>query len=144
MNVALHGPDARVWSFTERGADAVARDRDQLAIGESVMRWVGDELVIDLKERTKPFFEKMPEAVIGRIRLRPEMLFDHQVILDARGRHVWWPIAPTARVEVALTSPALRFTGRAYHDANQGVEALEAGFRRWTWSRAALPDGTAV
>ncbi len=41
-------------------------------------------------------------------------------------------------------SPALTWSGAGYWDANAGDEPLEAGFRFWTWSRAALRDGTAV
>jgi carotenoid 1,2-hydratase len=64
--------------------------------------------------------------------------------LDGAGRHRWRPIAPCARVEVALDRPALRWAGNGYLDTNTGDEPLEDAFTGWTWSRASLRDGTVV
>lgn len=102
------------------------------------------ELHIVFDERTKPFFQRMPQRVSGRIRLVPRARFDHPVEIDAQGRHRWWGLAPHARAEVTLDRPDLRFSGPAYHDCNQGTEGLEEGFRRWDWSRAELPHGSVV
>jgi carotenoid 1,2-hydratase len=47
-------------------------------------------------------------------------------------------------VEVALTEPATRWSGQGYFDANAGDAPLEDTFAHWHWSRACLPDGTAI
>jgi carotenoid 1,2-hydratase len=47
-------------------------------------------------------------------------------------------------VEVELESPALRWSGAAYFDTNEGSAPLEQDFRGWDWCRAALPDETAI
>jgi carotenoid 1,2-hydratase len=47
-------------------------------------------------------------------------------------------------VEVMLDRPGLRWSGSGYLDSNWGDEPLEAAFRRWDWSRAALRRGTGV
>ena len=62
--------------------------------------------------------------------------------LDDAGRHRWGPIAPCARVEVALDSPAGRWSGDAYLDSNEGDEPIDRPFREWDWSRAVLGDGS--
>ncbi len=64
--------------------------------------------------------------------------------LDAAGAHRWGPIAPCARVEVALSDPALSWSGPAYFDTNHGDRPLEADFVRWDWSRAPVAGGTIV
>ncbi|MEM8628295.1 MAG: hydratase, partial [Pseudomonadota bacterium] len=56
--------------MTERGIEAVARDRTALAIGPSSMTWDGEKLVIDCNEVTVPF----PGRLRGRITLRPSAL----------------------------------------------------------------------
>ena len=64
--------------------------------------------------------------------------------LDPAARHAWWPIAPVARIEVEFDEPALKWSGEGYIDSNRGAEMLEAGFRHWSWSRAALKSGAAI
>jgi carotenoid 1,2-hydratase len=64
--------------------------------------------------------------------------------LEDAGGHLWRPIAPRARVEVALDAPDLSWNGVGYFDMNAGDEPLEAAFSRWTWSRAARPDGATI
>jgi carotenoid 1,2-hydratase len=64
--------------------------------------------------------------------------------LDAAGRHRWSPIAPCARAEVAFEHPALRWSGPAYLDTNEGDRPLETDFSFWHWCRAPLGDGAAV
>lgn len=99
------------------------------------------ELHVVFDERTRPFFQRMPRRISGRIRLVPQARFDHPVTIGPG--HTWWGLAPHARAEVELDDGP-RFSGPAYHDCNMGTEGLEDGFRRWTWSRAELPRGTAV
>ena len=86
----------------------------------------------------------LPSRLRGTIRLLPGALSTHVVALDGAGRHRWAPIAPGARIEVALSHPELSWSGHAYFDTNAGDEPLEEGFRRWDWCRAPLQDGVAV
>jgi carotenoid 1,2-hydratase len=61
--------------------------------------------------------------------------------LDAAGRHRWGPIAPCARIEVALSHPDLRWHGHAYMDSNEGDEPVDRAFNDWDWSRATMANG---
>lgn len=133
MNVALYGDKKSHWAFTERGRRSLERSPDRLAIGPSAMRWESGALVIDLDEVTAIGGER----VSGTVRLTLEDSPAEPVTLDAKGRHTWWPIAPIARAEVALTHPNERFSGDAYFDANRGDEPLEDAFFGWSWSRVA-------
>jgi carotenoid 1,2-hydratase len=122
--------------MTERGRAAVARAPDILAVGPSAMRWTGGKLVIDLDERAVTLGSPFHPPVRGRITLHPETLANAPFALDPAGRHGWRAIAPRARIEVAMTEPALHWQGGAYFDSNWGDEPLEAGFADWQWSRA--------
>ncbi len=126
--------------MTERGRESVARDATSLAIGPSAMRWDGTALTIDIDERATPF----PLGVRGCIRIEPEVAGTTAFRLDRHGRHVWHPIAPRARFEVALNAPSLRWSGNGYVDSNRGSESLEEGFSHWQWSRAHLGRDTGV
>lgn len=126
--------------MTERGLPAVARDATSFRIGPSRLAWEGDDLLLEVEERTVPWARRLR----GRIRLRPEALPGRVVSLAAEGSHRWWPIAPRARVEVVFDAPALRFSGQGYLDANEGLEPLEARFRHWDWSRAGDGEATFV
>jgi carotenoid 1,2-hydratase len=64
--------------------------------------------------------------------------------MSADGRHWWRPIAPRARVTVAMERPGLQWSGDGYLDQNAGAEPLEDAFSDWTWSRASLPGSGAV
>ncbi len=139
LNVALYGPHRR-WAMTERGRGALRRDAATLSIGPSALRWDGHALTVDLDEVTAP----IPRRVRGQVRLYPRAVVNHPIVLDEVGNHCWWPIAPCARVEVEMEKPGLSWTGTGYADHNRGDAPLESTFRRWDWSRAATPDGTAV
>jgi carotenoid 1,2-hydratase len=105
------------------------------------VHWDGNALLIDIDEATAIIGRK----VRGRIRLTPQVLGQRRFRLDPSGRHIWEPLAPRARVEVAFADPDLRWAGQGYLDANHGSEPLEAGFADWQWSRAHLKGGeTAV
>jgi carotenoid 1,2-hydratase len=138
--VALYGDGGNRWTLTERGRGALRRGPSWLAIGPSALSWDGTTLTVRIDEVTSP----VPTRIRGVVRLRPDAVTDRTFPLDAAGRHRWSPIAPCSRVEVELDSPGLRWAGSAYFDSNAGDEPLEAGFRSWTWSRAALGRGTAV
>ena len=49
-----------------------------------------------------------------------------------------------SRVEVALDSPALAWSGPGYLDTNDGDRPLEADFRHWDWCRAPTADGATI
>jgi carotenoid 1,2-hydratase len=138
INVCLYGPRGKWWTMTERGARHVRRSRHDFAVGPSRVHWDGQALHIDVDERCMPF----PRAVRGRITVHPEALSTHRQALDAAGLHHWGPIAPSARIEVALHAPAMRWSGHAYVDSNDGDEPIERGFRRWDWLRAPLDGGS--
>ena len=140
LNLALYRTDGEAWVFTEPGPGRVARTADSFGLGRSALSWVGDRLQIEVNERTAPF----GQPVRGRIVLHPVVVSSQPLPLDPDQSHGWWPVAPRARVEVRLEDPQLSFTGSGYHDANFGDEALEEGFVSWSWSRAELPETTAV
>ena len=140
INVSLAGARGSAWAMTERGATHVDRGADHLAVGPSSVRWDGDALVIEVDERSAP----LPYRVRGTIRVRPEMIGTTAFALDPAGRHRWHPVAPRARVEVAMTHPATSWSGDGYFDSNFGDEPLEDGFEDWHWSRAHLRNDVAV
>lgn len=96
------------------------------------MRWEGDRLVVDVHERS-PWTQR---PIIGRIVFTADFTTDQRMALEPTGRHSWWPVAPSGRLEVQLIEPNVRFTARGYHDSNAGDEPLSAAFRQWSWSRA--------
>lgn len=87
---------------------------------------------IDIDEVTVP----VPSRIRGTVRVHPRAVTEHFVALDPRKRHWWSPIAPSARIDVNLQNPALRWSGEAYFDSNSGAEPLEDAFSHWHWSRA--------
>jgi carotenoid 1,2-hydratase len=123
--------------MTERGRRHIHRAAHSFVIGPSRLDWTGQTLNLVLDERASP----LPRRVHGRVRLHPQGLCTFSTNLDAAGRHRWGPIAPCARVEVELDEPALRWSGTAYFDSNEGDEPVERAFRRWDWLRAPQPGG---
>jgi len=126
--------------MTERGDARLRRTAGELAIGPSAMRWDGAMLSVSIKERTAPFGYRID----GEVQVRPLAMTGQAFLLDAEGRHRWFPLAPRARVDVALRNPPLRWSGIGYLDANSGDVPLEDSFRSWTWSRAGIGDRTAI
>ena len=124
--------------MTERAA--ATRDATHLSIGPSALRWDGDCLVIRIDEVTMP----VPSRLRGEVRVHPAALTRRSFALDESGRHLWSPVAPVSRVEVALDSPALRWSGPGYLDSNEGTAALEADFVEWDWCRAPTPAGATI
>ena len=135
--MALYGAQRR-WTMTERGARHVRRSATEFAVGPSRLHWDGASLRIHIDERGCP----LPQRVRGEVRVWPRALARWGTALDSGGRHRWGPIAPCARVEVALQQPALRWAGHAYLDSNEGDEPIDRPFLDWDWSRATLPDGS--
>lgn len=140
FNVVIYDRRGKHWALTEWPREAVTRASERLQIGPDSIGWRGDDLVVTFDERCAPFGGPLR----GRITLKPALRFAEPYPLDVAGRHHWCPIAPTARAEVELQEPALRFTGPGYHDSNIGDEPLEAAFHSWNWSRAPLAEGAAI
>jgi carotenoid 1,2-hydratase len=138
LNVCLYREGGKRWTLTERGRAAVQRSAHGFEVGPSALHWDGSALTYRIDEVTVP----LPARVRGTVRVHPQAMVASGFALDAAGRHRWHPIAPSARVEVELTHPALRWSGQGYLDSNAGDEPLEYAFARWDWSRAALPDGS--
>lgn len=126
--------------MTERGRAALARDATSWRVGRSSLAWDGAALTIAIDEIAVP----LPRRVRGVVRVLPAALPASPFVLDPGRRHVWTPLAPHARVEVAMREPALLWSGHGYLDSNAGAEPLEDGFRFWTWSRATIGSGTGV
>jgi carotenoid 1,2-hydratase len=131
LNVALYGAPRR-WAMTERNAAQIERTADVFTIGPSSLRWSNDALIIDINEICAP----LPRRLRGRVTVHPNRLFDETFVLDEHERHRWRPIAPCARVDVNMDTPALSWSGDGYFDHNNGDEPLETGFTDWDWSRA--------
>ena len=139
LNVALYGRP-RGWAMTERGRGSLQRDAAGLSIGRSSLGWDGTVLTIDIDETTAP----IPSRLRGTVRVYPGATTGRSFALDEAGRHRWSPIAPASRVEVAMSSPDLRWSGPGYLDSNEGDRPLEADFRHWDWCRAPTQDGAAI
>ncbi len=136
INVATYGPGGR-FTMTDRGRSAMRQTASRLEVGPSMMRWEGDQLIIDINE-----ISSLPivSRVRGQIRVIPSALTTVEMLLTDDGAHVWRPFAPTATVEVELEAPGWQWTGHGYFDANFGTRALEQDFRYWTWGR--FPTGS--
>lgn len=124
--------------MTERGRRWARRSADEFVIGPSRLHWDGGSLLVEIDEVGVP----LPRRVRGRVRIRPEGLCRFVTPLDDAGRHRWGPIGPCSRVEVELDSPALRWSGHAYLDSNEGDEPIERPFDEWDWSRSTMSDGS--
>ena len=136
--MALYGKAGKRWTMTERSRASMSRDATRFTIGPSSLAWDGHCLTIHIDEVTVP----LPGRVRGTVRVYPQGLFNFSAPLDDDERHHWGPIAPSARVEVAMDSPAARWAGHAYLDSNEGTEPIETPFTEWDWSRCSLRDGS--
>ena len=140
INVALYRPRGSRWAMTERPSSAVSRSADTFRVGPSALHWDGTTLTIHIDEITVPF----PSRLRGQVRVMPSAITPTPFPLNDDGNHRWWPIAPTARVEVAMTSPALQWQGDGYLDHNAGDAPIENGFKDWQWARGATRDGAVI
>lgn len=138
LNVALYGSGPQRWAMTERGQDSCGREAHRFDIGPSRLEWDGDALRIHIQEVSVPWLR----PVRGHIKIWPDQLFDFSVPLDARGAHRWGPLAPSARIEVDLSAPSLKWQGHAYLDSNEGDEPIDRAFHHWNWSRSRASDGS--
>ncbi len=141
LNVALYSKHDKRWAMTERGGRYCQRGADYFSIGPSQLHWDGQALHIDIDEISVP----LPKRIKGRVSLYPDQLFNFGVHLDTQGKHLWGPIAPSARVEVKLSHPDQQWSGSAYLDSNEGCEPIDKPFLEWDWSRCRLSNNdTAV
>ncbi|MFO0205513.1 MAG: carotenoid 1,2-hydratase [Betaproteobacteria bacterium] len=141
INVALYGAAGKRWTMTERAHRHMRRSAREFSVGPSFIAWDGNALTVSFDEWSVP----LPQRVRGRVRLHPAGLCRHVTHLDEARRHRWGPIAPVARVEVELGSPACRWNGHAYFDSNEGDEPIDVPFIEWDWARMGLASGhTAV
>lgn len=142
INVALYRLDGARgrWAMTERGKGSLDRNATLFQVGPSSLRWEDGVLTADINEITTP----IPSRLRGTIKLRPEVCPDVEIKLDAHGRHIWRPLAPRARVELAFEAPNLSWSGDGYFDTNRGEEPLERAFQSWHWGRAHTRDGVGL
>ena len=124
MNVAVYAKGSNRWAMTERPRSAVSRTSNLFTMGPSNLSWDGQSLTIRIDEITAP----IPRRVRGTVRVVPTAITQQAFTLNASGHHRWWPIAPCARVQVALDAPHLRWQGDGYFDMNRGDAPLEGGF----------------
>ncbi len=140
INVAIYRKGRNRWAMTERPRRAVSRGADTFTVGPSHLSWDGTSLTIRLDEISVP----IPRRIRGTVRVVPTAITQQAFTLNENGNHRWWPIAPCARVQVALDHPHLRWQGDGYFDMNRGDAPLERGFTDWQWARGATRDGTAI
>ncbi|MGQ0672638.1 MAG: hydratase [Hyphomicrobium sp.] len=86
----------------------------------------------------------IPRRIRGTVRVIPAAQVPEPFAIDHAGDHFWQPIAPLARVEVAMQQPSLTWSGSGYFDHNRGAAPLEGAFRRWDWSRTVGGPATSV
>ncbi|WP_291861148.1 hydratase [Bradyrhizobium sp.] len=140
INVAVYRKGANRWAMTERPRGAVGRTSDTFAVGPSHLSWDGTSLAIRLDEIALP----IPRRIRGTVRVVPTAITSQAFTLNPTFNHQWWPIAPCARVHVALEHPQLRWQGDGYFDMNRGDGPLEQGFVDWQWARGVMQDGAAI
>lgn len=97
-----------------------------------MMRWEGQQLVIDIDEISGP---PLINRIRGQIRVIPSGVSSVELPLTEDGAHIWRPFAPCARIEVEIDRPGWHWQGEGYFDANFGTRALEEDFSYWTWGR---------
>ena len=140
INVAIYRKHGKRWAMTERPRSAVGRTADIFAVGPSSLAWDGNSLTIRIDEIAVP----IPGRIRGTVRVVPTAITQQAFMLNENGSHRWRPIAPCARVQVALDHPHLRWQGDGYFDMNRGDAPLEQGFADWQWARGATRDGAAI
>ncbi|MCH5377715.1 MAG: carotenoid 1,2-hydratase [Planctomycetes bacterium] len=138
MNAATYGRGG-CFAMTDRGRAALKQEPRRLTIGPSAMRWTGDRLEIELRERGAP---PAFGGISGRIVVSPSAVTNVELPLSPDGAHIWRPFAPTCSVDVDLQQTGWQWRGHGYFDANFGTRALEQDFLTWTWGRFPGNAGT--
>ena len=124
--------------MTDRGRDALRQTTSRLEVGPSMMRWDGDQLVIEIDEISSP---PLISRIRGEIRVTPSAITKVELPLTPDGAHVWRPFAPRARIDVNIDRKGWQWQGEGYFDANFGTRALEEDFNYWTWGRFPTATG---
>ncbi|MEM1074162.1 MAG: carotenoid 1,2-hydratase [Pseudomonadota bacterium] len=137
INVATYGPGGR-FTMTDRGKDALRQTASRLQVGPSMMRWDGQDLVIEIDEVSSP---PLVNRVRGEIRVTPSAITPVELPLTPDGAHIWRPFAPVSRITVDIDRPGWQWSGEGYFDANFGTRALEEDFTYWTWGRFPTASG---
>ena len=138
LNAILYGPRKARWCMTERGSHALNQAATRLAIGPSALQCTPQGLQIEIHERAMPFGQR----VEGQVSVQFDQALDECFELDDAGDHWWWPIAPSARIQVQMDRPDLSWSGSAYMDSNFGKRPIETGFSSWNWCRGHAADGS--
>ncbi|MEL6101203.1 MAG: carotenoid 1,2-hydratase [Pseudomonadota bacterium] len=137
INVATYGPGGR-FTMTDRGASALRQTASRLEVGPSMLRWMGDTLVIDVDEWSSwPWVNR----IRGQIRIVPTAITEVELPLTKDDSHIWRPFAPRSKIEVDIDRPGWQWDGEGYFDANFGTRALEEDFGYWTWGRFPTGEG---
>lgn len=131
INVALYSKRQARWVMSECRKDSVQCETSRFRVSNSCLDVSGDTLTISVDEIAAP----LPQAVKGRIVVNLDTRTTKEHALDAAARHHWWPVSPSARIQVHFDRPDLRWTGHGYVDSNRGSEPLHEGFDDWHWSR---------
>ena len=118
--------------MTDRGESALRQTASRLEVGPSRMRWVNNQLIIDINEISS---HPLISRIKGQIRIIPSALTHVELPLTPDGAHIWRPFAPRSRIEVDIDRPGWQWSGEGYFDANFGTRALEEDFSYWTWGR---------
>lgn len=140
INVASYGRRANAWSMTERNAQQLTTTSDRMQVGQSYLQLSGEQLAVHIDERTMPWLRELR----GTVGIRAESASGETFALDEGCHHKWQPIAPVARIEVALDRPKLAWQGDAYVDTNYGSQPLEDDFSSWHWSSLRTPNGSSI
>jgi len=140
INVASYGPAANAWAMTERGSRQLQTSPTRVQIGRSYLQLTENRLCVGIAERTTPWLRKLS----GNVRVSANSSSDKVFYLDDEQQHQWQPIAPIARIDVALEHPSLRWSGNAYVDTNFGTRPLEDDFRSWHWSSVRHSGGSNI
>jgi carotenoid 1,2-hydratase len=140
VNVAIYRKGGNRWTMTERPRGAVNRTSNSFTVGPSHLAWDGNALTIRIDEIAVP----LPRRIRGTVSVVPTAITQDAFTINENGQHRWWPIAPCARVQVALEQPHLRWQGDGYFDMNRGEAPLEHGFVDWQWSRGTTRDGAVI
>ena len=140
INAILYRPSGSRWSMTERAANSVSRSTNHMSIGPTTLQWKDDHLIIDLNEITVP----LPSRLRGQIKVELPPLCKSVFAIDGTGNHLWWPAAPSSKIQVDLKHPNLSWKGHAYLDSNRGIEPLENYFHFWDWYRRPDPSGGTI
>lgn len=140
INVASYGRAANAWAMTERGSQQLQTSPTRMQVGRSYLQLSDNQLAVNVDERTMPWLRKLR----GSIRVSADHSSGQVFYLDDGHHHQWQPIAPVARIDVALKHPAIRWSGSAYVDTNFGIRPMEKDFDSWHWSSMRRPDGSNI